>query len=97
MDYNIRLGFSFENEDQLKELKSIIGAEAKHHFNQNEFTWIADHWGGNCAVVEIEKHAYIRDIQNSKKKMYEEHKDYIEDFVSDVEENLSFVSEVSSI
>ena len=82
----------------MKELKHIVEVEAKKHFGR----WISlyEHFGGRvpgtdesyeCVQIELWEEDFFRDIQNAKRKLWAGGVQF-EDFCSDVEDNLSFVS-----
>lgn len=77
------------------ELVHIVSAEALNHFGKGFFksNFFYDDKLGGYVEVDVSSKSYFDDIELSKKRMYEEqdaYSRYMIDFVSDVEENLSW-------
>lgn len=87
--------FFCSTELEQKELKSVLNIESKIHFDENfEMSNTSDK---GYLYVKVPLKLYFEDIEEAKKQMYNVH-DYgprfMEDWLSDVQENLSFVSKV---
>ena len=83
------------SKEKFRELRKIVKAEMKHHFFNTDIEGYAELPipDGDFAPhvqVSITNNAYFQDLQKAKEWMYEK-KSPLTDFVSDVEENLSFV------
>ena len=77
------------------ELVQTVTTETLKHFEKDFFksNFFYDDEIGGYVEVEISSKSYFDDIELSKKRMYEEqdgYSRYMTDFVSDVEENLSW-------
>lgn len=95
MTLNFYLDPADPSKEKFKELRSIVKAEMKQHFFNTDIEGYAElpvndgDFAPNVQV-SITNNAYFQDLQKAKELMYEE-KGPLKDFVSDVEENLSFV------
>lgn len=91
----MRIDFFTKDSEKTSELLSIVKAEMKKHFMDSDIEFIPHKAfptaNDNYFVsVGISNSAYFWDVYKAKEKLYKE-KGNLEDFVSDVEENLSFV------
>lgn len=100
----MKIRFAYQTPEQEKELKHIVEVEAKKHFGK----WISlnSDWGGKvpgvkedhfCLQIEIWDNDFFDDLQRSKEEMYNNGRLILSDFLSDVEDNLSFVSKVGCV
>jgi phosphopantetheine adenylyltransferase len=74
-------------------------SELEKHFTDNKWNsaryFLKDTTKyGKSVTVIIDNNAYLQDLQNAKTRMSEMEHKYMTDFVSDVEENLSFVVQI---
>ena len=95
MTLNFYLSPADPSKEKFRELRKIVKAEMKRHFFDTDIQGYAELpiKDGDFAPnvqVSITNNAYFQDLQKAKERMYEE-KGPLRDFVSDVEENLSFV------
>ena len=85
--------YSFNNEEEEKELKNILLTEAKLHFGNNKFTLSL--YRKIWYKIKTPNSLFIRDLNKSKDKFYSGESCFVlTDFMSCVEENLSFVPKV---
>ena len=100
----MKIRFAYQTPEQEKELKHIVEVEAKKHFGR----WISLHsnYGGKvpgveeghfCLQIEIWESDFVDDLQRAKQEMYKNGRIMLPDFLSEVEDNLSFVSKVGSV
>ena len=90
--------FTYKNEQEKKELINIMTAEAKCHFDKNDFSKVkSDVIRKNSPLkwcsIKIKNAAYFNDIEKAKHIVEETSEDFLTDYVSDVQENLYFVPE----
>ncbi len=97
MELNFLYPDNDEDFSKRKELEAIIKAEVEKHFEQREYyayhNNYASYWGGSVHI-NILNDAYFNDIEKSKEKMSEMENKYMTDFISEVQENLSFVPKI---
>lgn len=86
----VEVTFSAKNPQDYTELQHIAIIVIRSHFRPDEYFWST---GGLFLKVSIFSHAYKADIEKSNKRL--EEVGYQTDFVSDVQENLSFVPTVN--
>lgn len=100
----MKIRFAYQTPEQEKELKHIVEVEAKKHFGR--FISLHSNFGGNvpgvkedhfCLQIEIWHNDFFDDLQRSKEEMYNNGRLILSDFLSDVEDNLSFVSKVGCV
>lgn len=96
--------FYFSSEEEMKEIKTIVKAEAKKHFGDKcrcgfwkDYTKREPEiWFTACVPNDL----YFEDLQKMKQSVYEQNKKgeeiTLNDFISDVEENLSFVPKIEA-
>ena len=100
----MKIRFAYQTPEQENELKHIVEVEAKKHFKR----WISLHsnFGGKvpgvkeyhfCLQIEIWESDFFDDLQRAKEEMYKNGRLILSDFLSDVEDNLSFVSKVGCV
>ena len=100
----MKIRFAYKTPKQENELKHIVEVEAKRHFGR----WISLHsnFGGKvpcveedhfCLQIEIWESDFFDDLQQAKQEMYKNGRIMLPDFLSDVEDNLSFVSKVGCV
>lgn len=100
----MKIRFAYQTPEQEKELKHIVEVEAKKHFGK----WISlnSDWGGKvpgvkedhfCLQIEIWESDFVEDLQRAKQEMYKNGRIMLPDFLSEVEDNLSFVSKVGCV
>lgn len=86
-----------EDFSKRNELESIIKAEVKNHFEEKDYYKYyenyASYYGGSIHI-EIFNEAYFDDIEKAKKRMADMENKYMTDFISDIQENLSFVPKI---
>lgn len=91
----MRIDFFTDNSVKATELLHIVHTEITKHFMESDIE-VAPHKplptvdGKLFVSVCIANSAFFWDVYRAKEKLYKE-KGNLEDFVSDVEENLSFV------
>lgn len=97
----MKIRFAYQTPEQEKELKHIVEVEAKKHFGR--FISLHSNFGGYvpgvqedhfCLQIEIWVSDFFNDLQRAKEEMYNNGRLILSDFLSDVEDNLSFVSKV---
>ena len=84
-------------EEQLKELGNIVKIALPIHFDQSEIYRFSKNYAaydGTKVYVEVDNQGYFNDIQKSIENMSKMEHKYMTDFVSDVQENLSFVPKI---
>lgn len=100
----MKIRFAYQTPEQEKELKYIVEVEAKKHFGR--FISLHSNFGGNvpgvkedhfCLQIEICESDFFDDLQRAKQEMYKNGRIMLPDFLSDVEDNLSFVSKVGCV
>lgn len=100
----MKIRFAYQTPEQEKELKHIVEVEAKKHFGR--FISLHSNFGSNvpgvkedhfCLQIEIWDNDFFDDLQRSKEEMYNNGRLILSDFLSDVEDNLSFVSKVGCV
>lgn len=100
----MKIRFAYQTPEQEKELKHIVEVEAKRHFGR--FISLNSDFGGKvpgvkedhfCLQIEIWDNDFFDDLQRSKEEMYKNGRIMLPDFLSDVEDNLSFVSKVGCV
>ena len=100
----MKIRFAYQTPEQEKELKHIVEVEAKKHFGR--FISLHSNFGGNvpgvkedhfCLQIEICESDFFNDLQRAKQEMYKNGRIMLPDFLSDVEDNLSFVSKVGCV
>lgn len=100
----MKIRFAYQTPEQEKELKHIVEVEAKKHFGR--FISLHSNFGGNvpgvkedhfCLQIEIWDNDFFDDLQRAKEEMYNNGRLILSDFLSDVEDNLSFVSKVGCV
>lgn len=100
----MKIRFAYHTPEQEKELKHIVEVEAKKHFGR--FISLHSNFGGNvpsvkedhfCLQIEIWESDFFDDLQRAKQEMYKNGRIMLPDFLSDVEDNLSFVSKVGCV
>ena len=100
----MKIRFAYQTPEQENELKHIVEVEAKRHFGR--FISLHSNFGGNvpgvqedhlCLQIEIWESDFFDDLQRAKQKMYKNGRIILPDFLSDVEDNLSFVSKVGCV
>lgn len=84
------LQFHYENEEQCNELKAILVIECKKHFESFAYHCMVQ---STYIEISIDDKAYFEDIEKAKDIMYKDNS-YMTDFVSDVQEYLSFVPKI---
>ena len=90
----MKFKFIFKNEDEWKELKNIVKAEAIKTFPPEAIYRFCENYAsrnGPAVYLEVDNFVYFNDIETSKEKMYKMENRYMTDFISEVKENLSFV------
>ena len=100
----MKIRFAYQTPEQEKELKHIVEVEANKHFGR--FISLYSNFGGNvpgvkedhfCLQIEIWDNDFFDDLQRAKQEMYKNGIIMLPDFLSDVEDNLSFVSKVGCV
>ena len=100
----MKIRFAYQTPEQEKELKHIVEVEAKRHFGR--FISLNSDFGGKVPGVkedpvflqiEFWDNDFFDDLQRSKEEMYKNGRIMLPDFLSDVEDNLSFVSKVGCV
>lgn len=92
------INFMYDDDlDHRKELESIVKSEIKRHFNPEDYfdyhNNYSSYWGGSVHI-NISNLAYYKDIEKAKEKMTVMSDKYMTDFISEVQENLSFVTKI---
>ena len=100
----MKIRFAYQTPEQEKELKHIVEVEANKHFGI--FFSLHSNFGGNvpgvkedhfCLQIEICESDFFDDLQRAKQEMYKNGRIMLPDFLSEVEDNLSFVSKVGCV
>lgn len=100
----MKIRFAYQTPEQEKELKHIVEVEANKHFGR--FISLYSNFGGNvpgvkedhfCLQIEIWDNDFFDDLQRSKEEMYKNGRIMLPDYLSEVEDNLSFVSKVGCV
>ena len=91
----MKIRFAYQTPEQEKELKHIVEVEANKHFGR--FISLHSNFGGNvpgvkedhfCLQIEIWESDFFDDLNG---------RIMLPDFLSEVEDNLSFVSKVGCV
>jgi len=92
-----------DKRNNLLEAMNIISSELKKHFLRSEVFKFEVSVLNRTISLSITDSAYVEDIEQAKKTMYQEQtsdpttKAYMKDFISEVEEYLSFVPEIKVV
>lgn len=87
-------------EEQLNELGTIVKIVLSKHFSQSEIYRFSTNYAaydGAKIYVDVDNQSYFNDIQKSIANMSKMEHKYMTDFISDVQENLSFVPKIGVI
>ena len=92
------INFMYDDDfDHRKELESIIKSQIERHFNPEDYfdyqNNYASYWGGSVHI-NLSNLAFFEDIEKAKEKMAEMSDKYMTDFISEVQENLSFIPKI---
>ena len=82
----MRIQFEAQTSEAGSELSNIVKAEVKKHFASDEYTLRVIY---NTVIVKVYEPAYLEDLKKAREHLDEV--GYMKDFISEVEENLSFV------
>ena len=100
----MKIRFAYQTPEQEKELKHIVEVEANKHFGR--LISLHSNFGGNvpgvkedhfCLQIDIWESDFFDDLQRAKQEMYKNGRIVLPDFLSEVEDNLSFVSKVGCV
>ena len=100
----MKIRFAYQTPEQENELKHIVEVEANKHFGR--LISLYSNYGGRvpgvkedhlCLQIEICESDFFDDLQRAKQEMYKNGRIMLPDFLSDVEDNLSFVSKVGCV
>ena len=84
--------FIASNKTEFKELGTMVDIVNNEHFDEKDILKCYSVSASNIVVVELKNEAYFEDIEKAKKNMYEfyDTERVMEDYISDLEEHLSF-------
>lgn len=89
--------FLFKTSEEQRELANIVKVESAKAFPPEDIYCIYENCStsqGGYVYINIKNSVYVKNIQESISKLAEMEHPYMTDFLSEVQENLSFVPKI---